>query len=169
MNIFYFYDCPVASAKAQPDKLLVKMPLESAQMLCASHRELDGDEFADANGLYRSTHKHHPCSVWVRETSANYMWLYDHFVALSNEYTKRYGRTHASFAKLHEVLKTLPKNLTRGEMTTVKQAMPDEYKDPDPKVAYRNYVRYEKYYAKWDKIPSRRPEWWYKDEEKQHD
>ena len=31
MNIFYFYDCPKLSAKAQPDKMLVKMPLETAQ------------------------------------------------------------------------------------------------------------------------------------------
>ena len=43
MNIFYFYDCPTKSAQAQPDKMLVKMPLETAQMLCTAHRELDGD------------------------------------------------------------------------------------------------------------------------------
>ena len=45
MNIFYFDDCPVESAQAQPDKMLVKMPLETAQMLCTAHRELDGDEW----------------------------------------------------------------------------------------------------------------------------
>ena len=33
MNIFYFNEDPVVSAKAQPDKMLVKMPLETAQML----------------------------------------------------------------------------------------------------------------------------------------
>jgi hypothetical protein len=45
MNIFYLYDNPVMSAEAQPDKMLVKMPLETAQMLCTAHRELDGAEY----------------------------------------------------------------------------------------------------------------------------
>ena len=53
MNIFYFYDKDEAdsfkkSAQAQPDKMLVKMPLETAQMLCTALRELDGDDYADA-------------------------------------------------------------------------------------------------------------------------
>ena len=43
MNIFYFDDSPIECAIAQPDKMLVKMPLETAQMLCTAHRELDGD------------------------------------------------------------------------------------------------------------------------------
>jgi len=42
--------------------------------------------------------------------------------------------------------------------------MPEEYRDEkSPTTAYRNYVRNEKHYAKWDKIPSRRPEWWVSD------
>ena len=54
MNIFYFNHSPITSAEAQPDKMLVKMPLETAQMLCTAHRELDGDEYADEVGLYKS-------------------------------------------------------------------------------------------------------------------
>ncbi len=160
MNVFYFDECPTVSAQAQPDKLLVKMPLESAQMLSACHRILDGDDYADENGLYKSTHKNHPCSVWLRESTENYKWLYNHFVALSNEYTERYGRTHLSFAKLHGVLKKLPDNLPVGEMTEVAQAMPEQYRNPDPVKAYREYVSNEKHYAKWDKMPSRKPSWW---------
>ena len=38
MNIFYFNKDPVVAAKSQPDKMLVKMPLETAQMLCTAHR-----------------------------------------------------------------------------------------------------------------------------------
>ena len=87
MNIFYFYDDPQLSAQAQPDKMLVKMPLETAQMLCTAHRELDGDEYADKVGLYKRAYWNHPCTVWARETSGNYFWLFKHFVALSKEYT----------------------------------------------------------------------------------
>ena len=53
MNIFYFSEDPVTSAKAQPDKMLVKMPLETAQMLCTAHRILEGDDYADEFGLYK--------------------------------------------------------------------------------------------------------------------
>jgi len=69
MNIFYFYDCPTKSAQAQPDKMLVKMPLETAQMLCTAHRELDGDEYADKVGLYKRAYWNHPCTVWARENT----------------------------------------------------------------------------------------------------
>ena len=76
MNIFYFYDCPTKSAQAQPDKMLVKMPLETAQMLCTAHRELDGDNaWADNEGLYKTAYKNHPSTVWTRECSANYRWI----------------------------------------------------------------------------------------------
>jgi hypothetical protein len=164
MNVFYFYNCPVKSAKAQPDKLLVKMPLECAQMLSACHRILDGDEYADANLLYKKTHANHPCSIWLRQSTANYDWLYEHFVALAQEYTERYGREHLSFTKLRDALAEYPVNLPEGEVTPVAQAMPEEYRDEkSPTTAYRNYVRNEKHYAKWDKIPSRRPEWWVSD------
>ena len=59
MNIFYFNHNPITSAEAQPDKMLVKMPLETAQMLCTAHRELDGDEWADEVGLYKTAYKNH--------------------------------------------------------------------------------------------------------------
>ena len=108
MNIFYFDDSPVTSAASQPDKMLVKMPLETAQMLSTAHRVLDGDEYADANGLYKTAYKNHPCTIWARESSANYLWLYEHFIALGKEYTYRYGKEHASITKLAEPLSKVP-------------------------------------------------------------
>ena len=90
MNIFYFDECPVISAEAQPDKMLVKMPLETAQMLCTAHRVLDGDEYADSVGLYKTAYKNHPCTVWARQSRGNYEWLYVHFLALAMEYNFRY-------------------------------------------------------------------------------
>jgi len=176
MNIFYFDDCPVESAQAQPDKMLVKMPLETAQMLCTAHRELDGDEYADSVGLYKRAYWNHPCTIWARKAKANYQWLYDHFIALGDEYKYRYGREHASITKLGKALKKIPTNiydynLTLGNMplehpivrkwnmTPLAQAMPDEYKHEDPIVAYRRYVINEKHYAKWEKNRSK-PTWW---------
>ena len=162
MNIFYFNHSPITSAEAQPDKMLVKMPLETAQMLCTAHRELDGDEWADEVGLYKTAYKNHPCTIWARESSHNYLWLYQHFLALGMEYTFRYGKQHASLVKLERPLMEYPKNIKHGEMTPLAQAMPDEYKHEDPVVAYRRYVINEKHYAKWEKGRDK-PEWWHKD------
>lgn len=164
MNIFYFYDCPKKSAQAQPDKMLVKMPLETAQMLCTAHRELDGDDYADANGLYKRAYWNHPCTIWARECYDNYKWLYEHFIALGDEYTFRYGKTHASITKLKDALYFHPDNIEDKEgMTTLAQAMPEEYKDEDPTVAYRNYCINEKHYAKWERGRGK-PTWWTKEE-----
>ena len=111
MNIFYFDDSPIECALAQPDKMLVKMPLETAQMLCTAHRELDGDEYADEVGLYKRAYWNHPCTVWARETKLNYLWLYTHFLALGSEYKFRYGREHASITKLAKPLQKVPDNI----------------------------------------------------------
>ena len=159
MNIFYFDECPIKSARAQPDKMLVKMPLETAQMLCTAHRELDGNEYADEQGLYKRAYWNHPCTIWARESSANYFWLYKHFPALGREYTFRYGKIHKSVDKLAQALFKQPDNISRTGMTTLAQAMPDEYKHDDPTVAYRDYVIHEKHYAKWEQGRDK-PEWW---------
>ena len=159
MNIFYFYDNPIQSAQAQPDKMLVKMPLETAQMLCTAHRELDGDEYADEVGLYKKAYLNHPCSIWARATHKNYYWLLKHFLALGNEYTFRYGKTHKSVDRLSRALAQLPGNIPLNAMTPVPQAMPDQYKNNDPVKAYRDYCINEKTYAKWEKGRDK-PEWW---------
>ena len=164
MNIFYFYDKDETnsfqkSAQAQPDKMLVKMPLETAQMLCTAHRVLDGNDYADSVGLYKRAYWNHPCTVWARECSANYFWLYRHFLALGTEYNYRYGKTHASIIKLAKPLLCIPENIKTCAMTPPAQAMPDEYKNDDPVKAYRDYCTHEKHYAKWEKGRDK-PEWW---------
>ena len=160
MNIFYVYEDPADAAICLPDKLVVKMPLESAQMLCTAHRVHNGDDWCDFNGIYKTAHLNHPCTIWAKETTKNYMWLYYHFYALSKEYEARYGRQHLSFIKLNEVLSNPPTGVTEGELTTMPQAMPIQYKNTDPVKAYRDYVVNEKTYAKWNKLPDRQPTWW---------
>ena len=159
MNIFYFDECPVVSAEAQPDKMLVKMPLETAQMLCTAHRVLDGDEYADANNLYKRAYWNHPCTIWARETKENYLWLYRHFIALGNEYYYRYQKRHASLVKLSYPLGMPPKNIPEGDLTPPALAMPDQYKTKDPVESYRNYCIAEKTYAQWNRNRPK-PNWW---------
>jgi hypothetical protein len=93
MNIFYLDRDPVIAAQMMCDKHVVKMILESAQMLSTAHRVLDGDEYANKMGLYKLAHKNHPSTIWVRTSSENYRWLFNHYDALMQEYTYRYDKT----------------------------------------------------------------------------
>ena len=136
MNIFYLHSDPVKAAKLQYNKHVVKMILESAQMLCVAHHV-----YGNSNDVpYKEVHLNHPSTRWTRLCRANYMWLYDHMIALGDEYTKRYGKTHLTITKCKEFLSKPPLNLPGGEFTEPPQAMPDEYKvEGDSITAYWNY------------------------------
>ena len=164
MNIFVTDPDPVISAQTWCDKHVVKMILESAQMLSTAWREYSSD-YADEHELYKTAHLNHPCSIWVRLARENYRWLYKHFIALCEEYTHRYGKSHAS-ARLKGPLMWAPFK-PRSVLATIEQpygfvlAMPDEYKSDDVFDSYRNYLMNEKqHFAKWEKDPSRKPTWW---------
>jgi hypothetical protein len=88
MNIFVTDNCPVKSAKFLDNKRVVKMCLETAQMLCTAISSFG------VNTPYKPTHRNHPCNVWVRESKENWLWLYQHGIALCEEYTRRYHKTH---------------------------------------------------------------------------
>tara|TARA_R100000808_G_C2153587_1_gene163934 strand:+ start:6343 stop:6867 length:525 start_codon:yes stop_codon:yes gene_type:complete len=172
MNIFVTDPDPVISAQTLCDKHVVKMVLESAQMLSTAWREpndLRSSEFsskyADEHELYKTAHPNHPCSIWVRQARENYKWLYRHFVALCDEYTHRYGKSHAS-ARLKGPLMWRPFR-SSALLDAIEEpygfvlAMPDEYKSDDVFDSYRNYLMNEKqHFAKWEKDPSRKPTWW---------
>jgi hypothetical protein len=159
MNIFYLDPSPTISAIYQPDKMLVKMVLESAQMLSTAHRVLDGEEKSDELNLYKKTHYDHPCNIWVRETSGNYLWLYFHFLALGEEYKYRYNKEHKSISKLAYCLSETPKNISSDAITPHKLCMPDEYKSNDLVQSYRRFVIATKDYAKWENGRDK-PTWW---------
>jgi len=108
-------------------------------MLCGAHRVLDNSTSIGEVELYRLTHKNHPCSIWVRTSSANYEWLYNLFVCLCEEYTHRYGKIHLCEKKFKNVLSKVPDNIYTGLRTTFALAMPDKYKSDDLVESYRTY------------------------------
>lgn len=69
MNIFILDTNPKIAAQYHVDKHVVKMILETAQLLCSAHW-LNGSE-----APYKLTHKNHPCAIWTRECVENYNWL----------------------------------------------------------------------------------------------
>lgn len=138
MNIFILDTDPTRAAHMQCDKHVVKMVLETGQMLSTVQRQLGNDD----DQLYRSTHQHHPCTRWAAETRGNYYWLWQHFRALADEFKYRYGNTHLTWTKLRTVTDFVPPNMSDSiDMTPFALAMPDEYKTDCAVQSYRNYYR----------------------------
>ena len=135
MNIFVLDKDITRAAQAHVDKHIVKMPLETAQMLCTARHEL-GDNPDDIP--YRKTHTNHPCSVWARQSLANYTWLCDMGMELCKEYTHRYDKTHKCEAVIQDCITNTPE-FDRTDLTEHAQAMDDEYKLDNPVFSYRNY------------------------------
>ena len=70
----------------------------------------------------------------------HYFWLYDYMMALGEEYTKRYKKTHLSITKCKDVLLNPPEGMQNGHFTQPPQCMPDEYKvNWNSLKAYWNY------------------------------
>ena len=138
MNIFLLDFCARKAAVYHCDKHVVKMILETAQLLYSAHWVIDPSKLND--GAYRKTHVNHPCSIWTRESGANYRWLCELGLALCEEFTFRYGGIHKTQRHL-EWLVAHPPALPEVGITEIRQAMPAEYKCGNPVEAYRRFYR----------------------------
>ena len=136
MNIFVLSTNPQQAAEFHCDKHVVKMILETAQLLYCAHWITDPSVLDES--AYRKTHPNHPCAIWVRESTANYQWLCDLGLWLCHEYTYRYGKVHKTQCHLEWLAVNTPA-LPEIGATKFKMAMPDHYKSDDPVVAYQNY------------------------------
>lgn len=158
MNIFVLHLNPRLAAKYHNDKHVIKMLLETAQLLSTAHRLCNPVALID-DRVYKPTHINHPCSVWLRQSKANYLWLFSLFEQLEQQYERRYHKQHRSYITLHEVLRVIPVDLPDVGMTPFALAMPEQYKQKDPVEAYRAYYKGEKLaMSRWT-YPSRAPAW----------
>jgi len=136
MNIFVLDYNPKVAAQSHCDKHVVKMILETAQMMCTTAHLVGVDS------PYKPTHKNHPCTVWARESQQNFRWLMELFNELHEEWMWRYNHNdnHLSYAKLQEVDWDLViERLPDIGLTPFAQAMPEEYRDSDAVTAYQTY------------------------------
>ena len=139
MNIFFLHLDPEQCAKMHLDKHVVKMILESLQLLCSAHHATE----SPFKPPYKLSHKNHPSAIWVRESIANYNWLVCLTEELCKEYTYRYGKVHKSEQYIQSMRENIPHIPDIG-FTQPKLAMPDEYKEQDVVDSYRNYYFYGK-------------------------
>jgi len=165
MNIFVTDPSPTKSAQVLPDKHIVKMPLETCQMLSivasdkwghgfGSLPKLDGTPYKTDKGAFRN----HPCTVWAQD---NWTWLIVHGLALCFEYTLRYGKIHSCQSTIEHAVKIFPPQDT--DPTHFVFAGPDQWKH-DKSItifdAYKQYIASKPWVCdNYLRLPDRKPEW----------
>ena len=184
MNIFALDDNPVEAARLMCNSHVVKMCVESAQLLstCTSllvagdrEQSLLYRALVAEGAIYRPTHDHHPCVKWLTESVHNREWLRIHTEALSQEYWERYGRAkgrvHASRMPAHRVVAEFPEIFSPARPepdwrlhTRFALGFMGKYPElaswsDDPVECYREFYRRDKVrFAKWS-APRSKPEW----------
>lgn len=171
INVFYLDHCPAAAAKAHCDRHVVKMILETAQLLSTAWGVLNPELVdTDAFGLdrlwpyllqgdnpgytrhlghqriYNVTHANHPVVLWARASTGNYDWLWCLGIYLSEEYTYRYKKVHASLQVLY-TLEGPPPACPPGPQTQPTPAMPEALCVLTKEDAYDTPASYRRYYV----------------------
>lgn len=182
MNIFYLDGDTKTCAQMHNNSHCSKMIIEYAQLMSTAHRIMDGEMYygKTANGrkikrwlhpdnvmeatLYKASHINHPSGIWTRESVQNYKWLYELWTELNEEFIWRgfkNGDYHETYKKLKDLLREPPKsmryNLSHKTWKQPTPAMPDDVKNANSIVAYRDYyIKYKQHLAKWGKrgVPS---------------
>jgi hypothetical protein len=137
MNIFFLNWNPRKAAEYHCDKHVVKMIIETAQLLYSAHWMTNSPLLPNA---YKLAHKNHPSAIWARESLTNYLWLCSLGWWLCKEYQFRYGESKVHKTEEHIVwlLNNHP-NIPFIAMTPIRLAMPDEYKNSNAIKAYRTF------------------------------
>lgn len=183
MNIFVLDRDPRVAAMNHCNKHVVKMILESSQMLCTAHwthllkinrkslkdfkRVKDAQDWLwkntdpDLQPAWKMTHTRHPCTLWTGETISNYFWHLNLAEGLLSEYTKRYKKHHKSEDIVKWLRENIPVGIKDDPLTEFPQCVPEDCKvDGDPVSAYKKYyINYKNHFAKWEP-KARRPSWY---------
>ena len=153
MNIFVVDEDPKVCASYLDDKRVVKMVLETAQLMSTT---LHTKGYNDKDSiLYKATHHHHPCTLWVGETFENYCWTVELFKALSTEYTLRYNKVHRCYSRFKELLQKDVSSLftNLAPRTPFAKCVLDEFRELSTFEAYKETLKH-----KW-KNDKRPPTW----------
>ena len=173
MNIFVTDTSPIQSARNLPDKHIVKMPLETCQMLSIIYSDWyygvgklyksDGTPYRTAHGAFRN----HPCTQWAAANQYNLAWLIAHGIALCNEYTARYNKRHTCYdpiiqaVAIYDVCFDDSVSQSYRKVTSFTRAMPESIKfdtSIDTITAYKQYLNTKPWLAtNYLRIPSRKP------------
>ena len=170
MNIFVLSLSPSEAAELHCDKHVIKMILETTQLLYMCWNYHGDDNWRetiesqlrtndtllkmDANNqkvnfkTYKSGkgHMNHPCSKWLRESVENYKWLCELGIFLCSEKMHRWpkNKQHSCLGHLEVLNKNVPVKLPNIQRTSFALAMPDIYKTVCPVASYKTYYNNDK-------------------------
>ena len=136
MNIFHLHKDPKICAEYHCDRHVVKMILETGQMLSTAYRK----KFGDNDDLYKTAYPKHPMTIWVGNSGDNFFWSIQLLDQLIYQYTVRYKKVHKTI-RISNLLHSKHKlwHSWKTEFTRPPLCMPDEYKSDDYVQSYRNY------------------------------
>lgn len=157
MNIFVLDEGPQIAASLHCDVHVVKMILETTQILCTV-RHLSGNPVP---GGYKPTHANHPCTKWAIESEGNYLWLYSLLCELHDEYEYRFAKIHASKRYLTPLIKFDSSDFPMGPRTPFIFCGPESCIRESVVASYRALYRLKaqtmKRPMRWTKTPA--PAW----------
>ncbi len=155
MNIFISDLSPIVSAQNLDNKRVVKMVLETAQLLSTA---IESYTQYPPTLLYKPTHINHPITKWCQENHDNFLWVYNHFLALCDEYTYRFQKPHKTIVQIKPLLENIIINNGNSPTNYQNSARHKEKgidfsHEPDITIAYQKYLN-----ARW-KTDKLIPKW----------
>jgi hypothetical protein len=164
MNIFAIDQNPEIAARHLVDRHVGKLVLESNQILtnCFSDNQLARSDCprTQVGTIRKHSYPHHPCCKWVQESKSNMRWLISHALELDRERMARFNKNKEHFSLAFIKWCAININDSRvpeGGLTPFCQAMPEEFKNKDAIIAYRNYYKFGKVHLhKWTR---NKPNW----------
>jgi hypothetical protein len=151
------------------DQHVVKIQLEICQMLYTAWCFSNEENYVHAHAPYtkdgkrrgyRPAHRKHPMTMWVASSLENYMYACKIGIALTLEYTRRYGKVHTCARHLIWLCDHHPATFEEKRSETayysdegIPECMPEPYKRKGIVEAYQLYYMAEKMSFARYKIP----------------
>ena len=175
MNIFVTNPDPIIAAQELCDQhCRSKMQIESAIMLqhCFNNKVLE-DAPKTKTGKTRKAGKgyyNHPCSIWVRESMGNFLWLVKHALEMFHERDFRWPGSPSHFTRefilwchnnMERVVHCKMQSLTPFAVAINPESKCKQVKGFDKLSVYEKYhlyIKMDKRFATWTK---RNPPAWY--------
>ena len=168
MNIYVEDENPALAAFSLPDKHIVKMPLETTQMIALVFSKWywnigpvlkkDGTPYKTEKGAFRN----HPCTKWAAKNDHNFQWLLQHGISLCNEYESRYGKKHACETSIRLAGLIQMESGCPEKHSPFVRAMPLEFQTLRCSTveAYRLYVASKPcVHDNYKRVPEKKPSW----------
>ena len=171
MNIFVLHWKQRKAARWHVDSHVIKMLLETCQLLYTAHwvlyypelreckspialskaqKQLEVPEYmwsaplctATGEAGYRPCHIWHPCSSWTRVCSGNYLWLSQLGLELAREFRFRFKKEHSCEKHINWLHENIPLTIRIFPRRGFAVAMDDKYKISDnPIECYRHFYK----------------------------